>query len=182
MLAAKSIMSAPLQSQTEALYTDLKRIAGAQMRRERGEHTLSATALVHEAYLRLAGGADVPPSRAGFLAAAANLMRQILVDHARARLAEKRGGDWARLTLTTALGEMDLAISQGEAAKPVDLLALDDALNALAALDARQAEMVVLRYFGGLSIEETAASLGCSIATVKRDWLTAKLFLKDRLA
>jgi RNA polymerase sigma-70 factor, ECF subfamily len=174
-------MPSPINSQTEALYRELKRIAGAQMRRERGDHTLSATALVHEAYLRLAGSADVPASRTSFLGAAANLMRQILVDHARTRLAEKRGGDWARLTLTTALSEMDSAALQGGAGE-LDVLALDDALNALAALDERQAELVVLRYFGGLSIEETAEALGCSIATVKRDWLTAKLFLKDRLA
>lgn len=170
-----------LNTNTEALYRELKRIADAQMRRERADHTLSATALVNEAYVRLAAGdRAAPAARADFLAAAANLMRQILVDHARARLADKRGGDWSRLTLTTALSEQDVAWAEGQG-KAVDVLALDDALAALAALDPRQAEMVVLRYFGGLSIEDTAQALACSVATVKRDWLTAKLFLRDRL-
>jgi RNA polymerase sigma factor (TIGR02999 family) len=156
------------------VYGELRRIAGNHLRRERGSHTLQPTALVHEAYMRLAhSGAPPLADRAHFFAIAARLMRQVLVDHARAHGREKRGGDLARVTLE------DDALA-GEA-RGVDLLALDAALTALAETDPRLCQVVELRYFGGLSIEETAEATGSSTATVKRDWAAAKTFLRRQL-
>jgi RNA polymerase sigma factor (TIGR02999 family) len=141
---------------------------------ERVDHSLQATALVNEAYIRLVEGETVPwNDRAHFLAVAARVMRRILVDHARARGARKRGGEAARVTL-------DRALSVG--AEPVeDFAALDDAMQALAAFDERKSRVVELRFFGGLSVEETAAVLQVSPDTVMRDWRLAKAWLQREM-
>ena len=156
------------------VYQELRRVAGAYVRRERPGQTLQATGLVHEAYLRLVKDRNVHwQNRAHFCAIAANAMRQILVERARARGAAKRGGAWNRLTL-----------NEGQAAAPepvVDVEALDQALARLAERDADQARLVELRYFGGLTIEETADVLGVSPATVKRSWMVARAWLKKEL-
>ncbi len=160
-------------------YQELRRLAAAYLRRERPGQTLQPTALVHEAYLRLAK--DKPgrwQNRAHFCAIAANAMRQILVERARARAAIKRGGGQPRVTLVESL---EAGAADGRPA-PVDLLAVDQALERLAALDEQQARIVELRYFGGLSVEETAEALGISAATVKRDWSVARAFLAQQLA
>lgn len=160
-------------------YQELRRLAAAYLRRERPGQTLQPTALVHEAYLRLAK--DKPgrwQNRAHFCAIAANAMRQILVERARARAAIKRGGGQPKVTLVE---NLDAAGGDIRPA-PVDLLAVDQALERLAALDAQQARIVELRYFGGLSVEETADALGISPATVKRDWSVARAFLAQQLA
>lgn len=159
-----------LQALIPLVYDELRRIAQHHLRQERSDHTLQSTALVHEAYLRLTkqGPANIA-HRAHFLAVASQLMRQILVDHARGHRAAKRGGG---LKL-----ELDEAIS---AQKPqnVDLIALDDALNELAQLDPQQGRIVELRFFGGLSIDETAEVVGISPTTVKREWATARAWLR----
>ena len=162
------------------VYAELHRQAAREMRRESADHTLQATALVHEAYLRLVDQRRVEwRSRAHFFGVAAGLMRRILVDHARARRAAKRGGDVRPLTL----GAVERQASDPSGDDPaVDLLALDDALGRLAALDADQARLVELRWFGGLTIEETAEALGVSPATVKREWVTARAWLRRELA
>ena len=162
------------------VYAELHRQAAREMRRESADHTLQATALVHEAYLRLVDQRRVEwRSRAHFFGVAAGLMRRILVDHARARRAAKRGGDVRPLTL----GAVERQASDPSGGDPaVDLLALDDALGRLAALDADQARLVELRWFGGLTIEETAEALGVSPATVKREWVTARAWLRRELA
>jgi RNA polymerase sigma-70 factor (ECF subfamily) len=156
------------------VYDELRRIARRHLRRERPDHTLQSTALVHEAYLRLIrqGPADVE-NRAHFLAVASRLMRQILVDHARGHRAAKRDGGY-RLELQEAVA--------ARTDPSLDLLALDDALNELARLDPDQARIVELRYFGGLSIEDTAEVSGVSITTIKREWATARAFLRRELA
>jgi RNA polymerase sigma-70 factor, ECF subfamily len=141
---------------------------------ERAGHSLQATALVNEAYLRLINAKDVPwQDRAHFLAVAARVMRRILVDHARSRHYQKRGGEAVRVTLDEAL------IVAPEPDQ--DLAALDDALTALEAVDARKSQVVEMRFFGGLTIEETAAALQISRDTVKRDWNIAKLWLLREL-
>jgi RNA polymerase sigma factor (TIGR02999 family) len=159
-------------------YQELRRLAAAYLRRERPGQTLQPTALVHEAYLRLAK--DRPgrwQNRAHFCAIAANAMRQILVERARARAAIKRGGGQPKVTLVE---NLDAGADAARPA-PVDLLAIDQALERLAALDPQQARIVELRYFGGLSVEETAEALGISPATVKRDWSVARAFLAQQL-
>jgi RNA polymerase sigma factor (TIGR02999 family) len=144
------------------------------MRQERGEHTLQATALVHEVYLRLADKDRIQwRSRAHFVAVAATLMRRVLVDHARAVRAEKRGGRAARISLDAALAELPTS--------DVDLLALDDALARLARLDERKARVVELRFFGGLSVEQAAEVLGVSPRSVESDWSVARAFLRREL-
>lgn len=157
------------------VYGELRAIAGLVFRRERGDHTLQPTAVVHEAFLKLAGG-DVPfRDRVHFFAVAAQAMRQVLVDHARARVAAKRGGGATRIELgEVPAGGADRALA--------DVLAVDQALERLAALDADQARIVELRYFGGLTVEETAEVLGVSAPTVKRDWRLARAFLARELA
>jgi RNA polymerase sigma-70 factor (ECF subfamily) len=156
------------------VYAELRRVAAAYVRRERPGQTLQATGLVHEAYLRLMRDRNVHwENRAHFCAIAANSMRQILVERARARGAAKRGGAWNRLTL-----------DEGAAKAPepvVDVEALDQALARLAERDPDQARLVELRYFGGLTIEETAGVLGVSPATVKRSWMVARAWLKKEL-
>ncbi|HMY71472.1 MAG TPA: sigma-70 family RNA polymerase sigma factor, partial [Blastocatellia bacterium] len=157
-----------------AVYEELRRQAGRYLRRERSDHTLQPTALVHEAYIQLIDQSRVNwESRAHFFGAAARLMRRILVDHARAHQAEKRGSGEEAIALDEALGVPDN--------KDVNLLALNDALDELTRLDARQSQVVELRYFGGLSIEETAAVLDISPATVKREWSMAKVWLHHQI-
>ena len=156
------------------VYNELHKQAARYLRRERAGHTLQPTALVNEAFLRLINQRDVRwQNRAHFFGLAAQLMRRILVDHARERLAAKRGGADIRLTLD----EQVAAVG----ARDVDLLALDEALTRLAALDVRQSRIVELRFFSGLNVEETAEVLGVSPATVKLDWSMAKAWLRREL-
>jgi len=151
------------------VYEELRRVARGHLRRERPDHTLETTALINEAYLRLMEqGASEVRDRSHFVALTSNLMRQILVDHARARLARKRDGG-CRITLAEGIAIAD--------SREVDVIAVDEALTRLAALDSQQARVVELRYFGGLSIRETSEVLGISEATVKRDWATARAWL-----
>lgn len=165
--------AAALDALLPAVYEELKRIARAQLRRERPEHTLQATALVHEAYLRLLGVESVDwADRAWFMGLAATMMRRILVNHARDRLVDKRGGGAVHVELSAA---------EPVSADGIDLLGLHDALDALALLDARQARVVELKYFGGMEIDEIAVVLGVSSATVRRDWTVAKLWLAREL-
>jgi len=152
-----------------AVYHELRRVAAAYMRRERPGQSLQATALVHEAYLRLAGAGTPWTDRQHFLGIAARSMRQILVERARARGAQKRWGGMNRVTLTETIA----AASHEDALLP----ALDEALSRLEAIDPEQAKIVELRYFAGLSIDETAAALGLSPATVKRRWTMARAWL-----
>jgi RNA polymerase sigma factor (TIGR02999 family) len=157
------------------VYAELRRQARRALRRESEGHTLQATALVHEAWLRLDGQHDARwESRTQFLAVAAQMMRRVLVDHARTRRALKRGGGGTLVTL----GDADQAIA---APDEVDVLALDDALARLASLDPRKARLVELRYFAGLSIPEAAAALGISPATVGREWAVARMWLRREL-
>jgi len=157
------------------VHEELRRLAKRYMVRERQDHTLQATALVSEAYLRLIDLKQIRwQDRAHFFAMSARVMRRILVDFARAHRNDKRGGGVPRLTLDDAL----IVTSD---ARP-DLVALDDALEQLAKVHPRKSEVVELRYFGGLSLEETAETLGVSIDTVKRDWRFAKLWLLRELS
>jgi RNA polymerase sigma factor (TIGR02999 family) len=152
------------------VYDELRRLADHYLRQERPDHTLQPTALVHEAYLRLVDQSRVEwQGRAHFIGVAAQLMRRILVDHARRHHASKRGGFQQRLSL-------DEAVDYSQP-RDLDLVALDDALNALEQFDERQSRIVELRFFGGLTIEETAEALGVSPATVKVDWNMAKAWL-----
>ena len=157
------------------VYAELRRQAERYMRAEAQGHTLQATALVHEAYLRMVDQPRVEwQHRAHFFALAANAMRRILVDRARARRAAKRGGAERALTLSDAE-----AVANEES--NVDVLVLHEALTRLAELDPRQARVVELRYFGGLSIPEAAEALGVAHATVERDWRNARLWLRHEL-
>jgi RNA polymerase sigma-70 factor (ECF subfamily) len=155
------------------VYAELHRLAKAYMRRERSDHTLQATALVNEAYIRLAGQNVDWTGREHFLGIAANTMRRVLVDHARAHNAEHRGGELRRVELHD-----DIMLSEDRLA---DILFLHEALNELEREDARQAKVVELRYFGGLSVEEIASLLGIAPRSVKRDWALARLWLFRRL-
>lgn len=158
-----------------AIYAELHRQAERAMRRESPEHTLQPTALVHEAYLRLIDQNRVEwRNRAHFFGVAAQLMRRILVDHARGQHAAKRGGGDRPITLT----DVGAAASTETG---LDVLALHEALETLAAFDPKQARLVELRYFTGLSIEETAEALGISPATVKREWAIARAWLRREL-
>jgi len=155
------------------VYEELRRLAHHYMRGERQHHTLQTTALVNELYLRLAGMDSLRwQDRAHFFAMAATLMRRVLVDYARQRGRDKRGAGIA----VTSLDETIIA-----AQPAVDVVALDDALERLAAVDRQQSRIVELRFFAGLSVKETAEALGISPATVKRDWTTAKLWLYNEL-
>lgn len=152
------------------IYDELRRLARQCIARQHHQNTLQSTALVHEAYLRLIGNNSVQwNDRVHFFAVAAQLMRNILVDHARMKNAKKRGGECVTLSLTP-----EMAISKQ---RELDLIALDDALKGLAALDERQCRIVELRFFAGLSIDETSQALQISPATVKREWTTARLWL-----
>jgi RNA polymerase sigma factor (TIGR02999 family) len=155
------------------VYDELHRLARGYFRRERGEHTLQATALVNEAYVRLVDQRAPLESRGHFLALAATQMRRVLLDYARRHAAERRGGAVERVLL-----EDSIAIC---GPIPVDMIALDDALTTLAALDPAQARLVELRFFGGLSVEETADAMQVSTATVKRGWSSARAFLRREI-
>jgi RNA polymerase sigma factor (TIGR02999 family) len=156
------------------VYDELRRQAARHLRREKREHTLRPTALVHEAYLRLAGQRDaVWSNRAQFFGVAAQVMRRILVDHARRRGASKRAGSWRRVSL-------DEAMVRAEP-RDLEILALEEALSELASLDPDKARLVELRYFGGLSLEETAEVLQVSESTVTREWRMAKAWLFRRI-
>ena len=167
--------AAALDRLVPLVYQELRRVAARHLRREAPGHALQATALVHEVYLRLV---DVDrmalKNRAHFFAVAAVLMRQILVDHARRQRADKRGGGVTMLSLDD--------VSPATQPASVDVLALDQALDALSALDARQARIVELRFFAGLNVDETAGALEISPATVERDWALAKAWLYRRLS
>ena len=160
------------------IYAELHRQASRAMRREGHDHTLQATALVHEAYLRLVDQRRAEwQNRAQFFGVAAQAMRRVLVDHARAQHAEKRGGGVQQVTLNDANQP-----ASAESDHSMDVLALHEALDKLAKLDPDQARLVELRYFGGLSIEETAESLGVSPATVKREWAVARAWLRREMS
>jgi RNA polymerase sigma-70 factor (ECF subfamily) len=157
------------------VYQEMRRLARRQMRRERPDHTLQTTALVNEAYLRLVGYERVRPrDRAHFLAIAAQAMRRILIERARAHRSDKRGSGAQKVSLDEAAD-----VPGGGA---TDLVALDDALQALAEIDPRKAQLVELRYLGGLTIKETAEVLGVSTPTVERDWRTAKIRLHREIS
>jgi RNA polymerase sigma factor (TIGR02999 family) len=165
---------ATLERLIPLVYRELRQLAQGYLRQERSGHTLQSTALVHEAYLRLAAQESLQVhSRAHFLAIAARVMRHVLVDYARNKEAGKRGSNPQKVTLS--------AIEANAAPTDVDVVALDDALEALAAIDPQQAQVVELRFFAGLSIEETAETLDISEATVKRDWSTARAWLYREL-
>src|ERR1051325_7276713 len=163
-----------LEKLTPLVYDELRRLAGRELRQERAGHTLQSTALVHEAYMKLVGQHNVRwQNRAHFFGIAAQMIRRILVDYARARHADKRGAGVEKLSLDEAIappGGPDL-----------DLVALDDALKGLATIDERQSRLVELRFFAGLTLEETAEVLQMSIATAKRDWVSAKAWLSREI-
>jgi RNA polymerase sigma factor (TIGR02999 family) len=157
-----------------AVYAELRRLAHHYLSRERVGHTLQATALVHEAYLRLMPqGETTWEDRPKFIGVAAHVMREVLVEHARARNRQKRGGEYDRIPLNETAAAVDAGFARWED--------LDRALDRLAALDPRQARVVELRYFGGLTVEEAAEVLGVSAKTVKRDWSIARAWLRREL-
>ena len=175
---------------TPRLYDELRRIARAHIRQESSAHTMQATALVHEAYVRLSAGAEIHvQDRAHFVRLASRVMRNVLVDHARSHAAVKRGGDVDITSLdctalafhTRCAGRLfaDDAGDETALANELNFVALDSALEQLKAINPRQAEVVDLRFFSDLSIEETAGALGVSVATIKRDWSVARLFLQQ---
>ena len=170
--------TAALDRLVPLLYDDLRRVARGHLRRERPGHSLQATALVHEVFLRLV---DVDrmtlKTRTHFFALSARLMRQILVDHARRRRASKRGGSATVISLNEAAGA-----AAPTSTSSVDVLALDEALDALSSFDVRQCRVVELRFFAGLNIPEAADALGVSTATVEREWALAKAWLHRRLS
>lgn len=168
--------SAVLDELLPRIYAELRGLASNYLSREyRKNHTLQPTALVHEAYLRLVNQREARwESRAHFFGAAANVMRQILVDHARRHTAEKRGGEFQKM-------QLEESIVIRTSGKSFGMLALDEALEELEKFDSQKSKIVELRYFGGLSVAETAAVLGVSEITVKRHWRVAKAWLYDKL-
>lgn len=152
------------------VYDELRNVAERQLRRERSGHTLHPTALVHEVYIKLSGGALEAVNRSHFLAIAARAMRQVLVDHARRKGAQKRGGEWQATTLKDGSGSVEL--------QPEELIALDRALDTL---DDRQRQVVECRFFGGMEETEIAEALGISERTVRRDWVKARAWLYKEL-
>lgn len=159
----------------DAIYEELRRVAAGMMGRERADHTLSPTAVVHEAVIRLIGE-DVferAEGRGFLFAAAARAMREVLIDHARRRSATRRGGKWRRMPLDRVV---DYFEEQG-----LDVVAVHEALDRLAELNDRQAQVMTLRYFGGLTVPEVAAALGVSLVTVERDWRLARAWLGPQL-
>ncbi len=161
---------------TDRLYGELRQLARREMRAERADHTLEPTALVHELYLKLLSGADTPSfqNRAHFFAAAANALRRLLVEHARARARLKRGGDRQRVEID----ELTLPFSEEHDAR---VLALEAALERLAQVDPQRARLVELRFFGGCTAEEAGAALAMSESTVTREWRLARAWLQDQL-
>jgi RNA polymerase sigma factor (TIGR02999 family) len=169
-----------LDDLTPVIYAQLRQLARRRMRNERADHTLQTTALVHEAFLRLVAGTSVRwQDRVHFFAVSARLMRRILIDAARKRGSGKRGGDWVREDHASPVELDDLV--DAASIKSAQLCALDDALNALAKIDERRARIVELRFFGGLTVEETAAALDVSPQTVLRDWRLARAWLAREL-
>ena len=159
------------------VYRELQRLAHFQLRKERSGHTLQSAALVNEAYLRLAGqNSPLWESRSHFFAIAAQVMRQVLVDYARRHRAGKRGAGIETLSLEEA------TMLSPDKEKDIDVVALDDALNALAQIDSRKAQVVALRFFGGLTFDETAEVLKVSAVTVSRDWSTARAWLHREMS
>ncbi len=157
------------------VYDQLRQVAARLMRRERRDHSLPPTAVVHEAVIRLLGDAvfDKSPDRAFLFASAARAMREVLIDHARRRAADRRGGGWRRVPL-------DLMVDYFEE-QGLDIVALHEALDRLAELNERQGQVMTLRYFGGLTVPEVAAALGVSVVTVERDWRLARAWIRDQL-
>jgi RNA polymerase sigma factor (TIGR02999 family) len=157
------------------IYDELRRVASRLMRRERADHTLSPTAVVHEAVIRLLGDAvfDRAADRSFLFASAARAMREVLIDHARRRAAARRGGGMRRVPLDSVV---DYFEGQG-----LDVVAVHEALDRLAALDGRQAQVMTLRYFGGMTVAEVTAALGVSVATVEQDWRLARAWLAGQL-
>ena len=157
------------------VYDELRRVASGMMRRERTEHTLSPTAVVHEAVIRLLGDAVIEssPDRAFLFASAARAMREVLIEHARRRSTDRRGGGWRRAPL-------DLVVDYFEE-RDLDIVAVHEALGRLAEQNERQAQVMTLRYFGGMSVPEVAAAIGVSVATVERDWRLARAWLRCEL-
>lgn len=169
---------AALDRLTPLVYDEIRRIAHRYVQREREGHTLQTTALINEAYLRLAGSQNIDwQNRAHFFAVTAQVMRHILIDHARRRRYVKHGGEAQRIPFDVAMDEGVLML----APRAAELLALDEALDELAKLDPRKSRVVELRYFGGLSLEETAEVLEVSLMTVRRDWRAAKAWLYKRV-
>jgi len=165
--------SEALNSLLPLVYADLRRLAHHHLQKQRPDHTLQSTALVHEAYLRLAKHEKMRfENRAHFFAVLAKIMRQILVDYARNQHAAKRDAG-IKLVLDEAIAPIPL--------RQINLIVIDDALQCLSRLDSRQGQIVELRFFGGLSLEETALVLGVSVSTVQREWVTARLWLKKQL-
>ncbi|MEM0984521.1 MAG: ECF-type sigma factor [Planctomycetota bacterium] len=161
-------------SASDDVYSELRKIAARYLQNERREHTLQPTALVHEAFLRLGGGSEsLNADRRRFVATAARVMRNVLVDHARARNAEKRGGGRGR--------SLDVDLAAVDEGRSADIEQLDEALTRLEALHPRQARVVELRFFGGLTVEDTAALLDSSVRTVERDWTVARAWLRREL-
>ena len=160
----------------DAVYGELRRLAHHHLRHERPDHTLETTALVHEAYLQLIDQRRVQwHNRAHFFGIAAHLMRRILVEYARRRVTAKRGGRALRVAL-------DEVVAEGSGAPDIAVLALDEALQALATFDPRQSQIVELRFFGGLSVEETAHVTGVSPRTIKREWRVARAWLQREMS
>ncbi len=161
----------------EVVYKNLRILASRQMQSERSNHTLQATALVHETYIRLIDWQNVTwQNRAHFFSVAAEVMRKVLVDHARKRNAQKRGSGQ-----TISLDEKLLVAAEGDGGREIDLLKLEEALLTMESMDKRQAKLVELRFFGGLSVKETAFALKISESTVKREWQIAKLWFQNQL-
>ncbi|HKV40220.1 MAG TPA: sigma-70 family RNA polymerase sigma factor [Blastocatellia bacterium] len=163
-----------LEQLVPLVHDELHRLARSHLRRERPGHTLQTTALINEAYVRLIDKTVAFQNRSHFFGVAARLMRQVLVDHARGRQAAKRGGDQLRVSLS------DVASMANSPAG--EILALDEALNNLAAIDSRKCQVIELRYFGGLTIAETAEVLGVSHTTVEDDWKIARAWLRREMA
>jgi RNA polymerase sigma factor (TIGR02999 family) len=171
----KSGNKAALEELLPLVYDELRRLANSHLRRERSNHTLQPTALVHEAYLRLIGQNEIEwQSRAHFFGVSARLMREILIEYARARNRQKRGGEFKTQIV------LDAAVSFSQN-QEIDVILVDDALKTLEKLDVRQAKIVEMKFFGGLTVEEIAEVLSISPATVKREWSSAKLLLYKML-
>ena len=172
----ENLANPAMNAAVPAVYDELRQLARNYLRRERSDHTLQPTALVHESYLRLLNQQTVDwGNRLEFLSIAARMMRRILADHAKARRADKRGGETAvKVQLDAALNFCDN--------HAIDVAAVDEALRGLEAMDPRQAQLVELRFFGGLTIEETAEAMALSPATVKREWTTARRWLQREIS